>query len=187
MSGRIALPLARYPGMNPFVLDRLADEERATRFIPEPAPRSPGSRPVSTSLRDALITSNAGWGIDARGAVDAWADGAATYIAGQQVGFAGGPLYTLSKIATLLGMKRAAESRGERAVVFFWLATEDHDFDEVAQLAIPASLVAPAARSGLQRDLVQLRARGEHRRNGPWSDRSSSRTLWFRASLTSWG
>jgi len=159
MSGRIALPLDRYPGMNPFVLDRLAGEERATRFIPQPAPRSRGARPVSASLREALITSNAAWGIDARGAVDAWAAGAATYIAGQQVGFAGGPLYTLSKIATLLRMKREAESRGERAVVFFWLATEDHDFDEVAQLAIPASLVTPAARSGLQRDLVHLRAR----------------------------
>ncbi len=158
-SGRLVLPLSRYPGMNRFVLDRLDGKEHATRFIPDPAPRNREARVVPATLSEAIILSNARWGIDARGSVEAWAAGAATFVAGQQVGFAGGPLYTLSKLATLLRMKREAESRGERAVAMFWLATEDHDFDEVAQLAIPASLATEQARLGLQRDLIQLRSR----------------------------
>jgi bacillithiol synthase len=151
----LTLPLSRYPGMNRFVLDRLAGDERATRFIPQPSMRARGPRPASQSLRDALLASNASWGIDARASLDAWADGATTFIAGQQVGFAGGPLYTLSKLATLLRMKHEAESRGERAVVMFWLATEDHDFDEVSQLALPANLTTTR---DAQRDLVYLHA-----------------------------
>ena len=57
-----------------------------------------------------------------------------TLVAGQQVGFAGGPLYTLAKIATLVKMKRELEKQGKPATIFFWLATEDHDFAEVATL-----------------------------------------------------
>jgi uncharacterized protein YllA (UPF0747 family) len=59
-------------------------------------------------------------------------------VAGQQVGFAGGPLYTLAKLASLLKLKRQNEARGVATTVFFWLATEDHDFSEVAQIALPA-------------------------------------------------
>jgi bacillithiol synthase len=46
-------------------------------------------------------------------------------------------------------MKRDLERAGTPATAMFWLATEDHDFDEVAQLCVPA-------RSG-QLDLVCVR------------------------------
>ena len=86
--------------------------------------------------------SNRRWGLSVEPQVKAWASGSAvTLVAGQQVGFAGGPLYTLAKIASLVKMKRELERAGRPATVFFWLATEDHDFDEVAQLAVPVSLV----------------------------------------------
>jgi len=53
-------------------------------------------------------------------------------IAGQQAGFLGGPVYTAYKIITAI---RLAESlQGEldaRLVPVFWLATEDHDFNEI--------------------------------------------------------
>ena len=84
-----------------------------------------------------------------------WARGETfTVIAGQQVGFAGGPIYTLAKLAGMLKLKRDNEARGIPTTVFFWLATEDHDFAEVATLSLPKR--DPKQ----QLDLTTLRARG---------------------------
>ena len=147
------VPLQFYPGMNRFVLDRV---------VPASTPASKGRPEAGTTrLRDALIESNHQWGLDVATPVNNWADGAVTLVAGQQVGFAGGPLYTLSKIASLVKMKRYIERSGQKATIFFWLATEDHDFDEVAQIAIPKSLVSKEV--DLQLNLVYLRAPQTHR------------------------
>ncbi|HKI86750.1 MAG TPA: bacillithiol biosynthesis cysteine-adding enzyme BshC [Thermoanaerobaculia bacterium] len=57
-------------------------------------------------------------------------------IAGQQPGILGGPLYTLTKaIAAELWAERL-EAQGLPAVALFWVATEDHDFAEVAHATI---------------------------------------------------
>lgn len=79
-------------------------------------------------------------------------------IAGQQLGFAGGPLYTLAKIATLIKMKRQLAAAGKKATAYFWLATEDHDWDEVATLCLPGSTIAAAKEINRQRDLHCMRA-----------------------------
>ncbi|HKO56803.1 MAG TPA: bacillithiol biosynthesis BshC, partial [Thermoanaerobaculia bacterium] len=103
-------------------------------------------------LVEALIESNRRWGSFVGPEVRRWAAGeTVTLVAGQQVGFAGGPLYTLAKIATLIKMRRELEARGTPATIFFWLATEDHDFNEVATLALPA-------KQREQLDLVHVRA-----------------------------
>jgi uncharacterized protein YllA (UPF0747 family) len=81
-----------------------------------------------------------------------------TLVAGQQVGFAGGPLYTLAKLATLIRMKRDLEKQGTPATAFFWLATEDHDFEEVARLNVPVSTLGPDKSINRQLDLVCMRA-----------------------------
>lgn len=142
-----SIPLAVYPGMNPFVLDWLAGEERATQFLPRAEASAAHSPPAPPpQLVQALIDSNRQWGLFASNALRRWAaGGTTTLIAGQQVGFAGGPLYTLAKLATLVKMKRELEKRGQPATAFFWLATEDHDFDEVAQLSLPVN--------GIERDV----------------------------------
>src|SRR5690348_8866774 len=102
--GCYRVPLERYPGMNQFVLDWLAGDER---FLPRGVQPPAAVRSVDGDLLNALIASNRRWGIDAAADLRAWAAGKTqTIIGGQQVGFAGGPLYTLSKIATLLKMKR---------------------------------------------------------------------------------
>ncbi|HEV2721556.1 MAG TPA: bacillithiol biosynthesis BshC, partial [Thermoanaerobaculia bacterium] len=107
----------------------------------------------STELAEALIASNKRWGLFAGDDVRRWSRGkSVAIIAGQQCGFAGGPLYTLVKLATLVRMKRDNEARGIPTTLFFWLATEDHDFAEAASIALPAG--DPRA----QRDLVYLRA-----------------------------
>jgi bacillithiol biosynthesis cysteine-adding enzyme BshC len=147
----IAVPLADYPGISPFALDWVSEREKATSLLerPDVAPR-PRRRPVPEALSAGLIASNARWGIDARLNVGRWSTGEAmSVIAGQQVGFGGGPLYTFAKIATLLRLRRDLEERHGRPVVsFFWLATEDHDFGEVARITLPAD-----------EDPIELRAR----------------------------
>ncbi|HJQ37616.1 MAG TPA: bacillithiol biosynthesis BshC [Thermoanaerobaculia bacterium] len=130
----IRVPLACYPGMNAFVRDWLAGDER---FLRRGTPASPpADQAASRRLHDLFPTIH---------------ENATNIVAGQQVGFAGGPLYTLAKIASLLKLKRTLKGPVN---AFFWLATEDHDFDEVAQLNVPASLVNRQQ----QLDLVKLRA-----------------------------
>ncbi len=146
--GCYRIPLDRYPGMNRFVLDWLAGDER---FLPRAPAKPRGAPPTSAALFDALIESNRRWGLDVAGEAQRWATGKTfTVIAGQQVGFAGGPLYTFVKVASLLEIKRDNEARGIPTTILFWLATEDHDFAEVATLALPAK--------GGQQDLSWIRA-----------------------------
>jgi uncharacterized protein YllA (UPF0747 family) len=146
-------PLSQYPGMNPFVLDWLAGDER---FLPRGSARSSQPAARSMELADALDASNRHWGIFAKDAIQQWASGETrTIIAGQQVGFAGGPLYTLAKIASIVKMKRELERQGTPATALFWLATEDHDFDEVATLNVPARLTKS---HDSQLDLLCIRA-----------------------------
>jgi bacillithiol synthase len=151
----VKAPLSQYPGMNPFVLDWLGGDER---FLPRntaPQPVDEATIAGRRALASALDQSNRRWGIFAKDAIARWADGGTrTIIAGQQVGFAGGPLYTLAKIASIVKMKRELEKEGTPATAMFWLATEDHDFDEVATLYVPARLT----RTPSQLDLLCIRA-----------------------------
>ncbi|HEX7677935.1 MAG TPA: bacillithiol biosynthesis BshC, partial [Thermoanaerobaculia bacterium] len=134
----LRIPLATY-GLNRFTLDWIAGDPNATQFLPrnnEARTLRPDLR--DNSLADALIASNQQWGRDVGEDVRRWSRGETfTVIAGQQVGFAGGPIYTLAKLAGMLKLKRDNEARGIPTTVFFWLATEDHDFAEVATLALP--------------------------------------------------
>jgi uncharacterized protein YllA (UPF0747 family) len=150
----LRIPLTTY-GLNRFTLDWIAGTAGATQFLP----RASGGQALSPTQRapalaEALIASNRQWGRDVAEEVHRWARGETfTIIAGQQVGFAGGPIYTLAKLAGMLKRKRDNEQRGIATTVFFWLATEDHDFAEVATLALPKR--DPKQ----QRDLTILRTR----------------------------
>ncbi|HXH39005.1 MAG TPA: bacillithiol biosynthesis BshC [Thermoanaerobaculia bacterium] len=133
----LRIPLKTY-GLNPFTLDWVAGHSKATQFLPRNEGRSFRAISRPPALADALIASNRQWGRDVGDEVLRWSRGETfTVIAGQQVGFAGGPIYTLAKLAGMLKLKRENEKRGIPTTVFFWLATEDHDFAEVATLALP--------------------------------------------------
>ena len=59
---------------------------------------------------------------------------------GQQAGFMGGPAYTLYKIATAIRLaEHYQEEFGRRCVPVFWLASEDHDLDEISHAHFLAS------------------------------------------------
>jgi bacillithiol synthase len=53
-------------------------------------------------------------------------------VTGQQVGLFSGPCYTVYKALTAVKLARRLTEAGIPAVPVFWLATEDHDFAEIA-------------------------------------------------------
>lgn len=59
-------------------------------------------------------------------------------VTGQQLGIYGGPLFTIYKTITTILLAEKWEEKLNRPVVpVFWLADEDHDFEEIASLGIP--------------------------------------------------
>jgi uncharacterized protein YllA (UPF0747 family) len=149
----LKFPIEHYPGMNRFVLDWLKGDER---FLPRLVGRASArlrEAGLKPGLPGALANQNRQWGLAVGDEIRRWAAGGTyTVVAGQQVGFAGGPLYTLVKLASLIKIKRENEKRGIPTTAFFWLATEDHDFDEAARISIPRREAKG------QLDLITLRA-----------------------------
>ncbi len=58
-------------------------------------------------------------------------------VSGQQTGLFGGPLLALVKAAAAVRWAEALEAKGKPAVALFWMATEDHDWNEVARASFP--------------------------------------------------
>jgi len=57
--------------------------------------------------------------------------GAVAVVTGQQVGLFGGPAYAFYKALSAIEAARLLTKSGVDAVPIFWMATEDHDLDEV--------------------------------------------------------
>ncbi len=55
---------------------------------------------------------------------------------GQQVGLFTGPAFTLYKALTAVRLSESLTARGLKCVPVFWLATEDHDFEEVSTAGV---------------------------------------------------
>jgi bacillithiol biosynthesis cysteine-adding enzyme BshC len=91
-------------------------------------------------LADLLQAQNAALGCGELAAknIERLRNGASAVVTGQQVALFGGPLYTLLKAATAIARAREATAAGFDTVPVFWLASEDHDFAEIAQVEWPA-------------------------------------------------
>ena len=63
--------------------------------------------------------------------LDRLRDGACAVVTGQQVGLLGGPAYSVYKALTAIHLANELTAMGANAVPIFWLATEDHDLEEV--------------------------------------------------------
>ncbi len=77
--------------------------------------------------------------------------GARAVVTGQQVGLLGGPLLTLHKAATAIARaKQVTAATGVEHVPIFWLASEDHDIEEVDQVSLLTKNAVETLRLGLK-------------------------------------
>lgn len=61
-----------------------------------------------------------------------------TVVTGQQLGIYGGLMYTVYKAATAVSLAyKLSEETGRTVVPVFWLADEDHDYEEVSHVNLP--------------------------------------------------
>src|SRR3977135_1314384 len=78
-------------------------------------------------------------------------EGARAVVTGQQVVLFGGPLLTLLKAATAIARAgEATRATGVEHVPVFWLATEDHDLEEVDQVSFLTKTSVETLRAGLK-------------------------------------
>lgn len=63
-------------------------------------------------------------------------DDCVAVVSGQQAGLFTGPLYTIYKALSAVKMSECLKGRGIKAVPVFWIATEDHDFEEVSKIEV---------------------------------------------------
>ena len=140
------LSFERIPQQTRLFLDYLRDPIALRRFYPEAvryhydlptrAERVLASQQTNRSeLCDALERMNRAWGASEKTVANIRllreADCLAV-VSGQQAGLFGGPLYTIYKALSAVKLGECLSQRGMKAVPVFWMATEDHDFEEVA-------------------------------------------------------
>ena len=67
--------------------------------------------------------------------LDRFEKGALAVVSGQQVGLFGGPCYAVYKAMAAVRIAKDLTQQGIDAVPVFWMATEDHDLDEVRKIS----------------------------------------------------
>jgi bacillithiol biosynthesis cysteine-adding enzyme BshC len=139
------LPFARIPQQSRLFLDYLADPTALRRYYPnavrfhhELAARAPevlaAHKTDRNVLCDALEEMNTRWGAGAeteRNIARLRSPASIAVVSGQQVGLFTGPLYTIYKALSAVKLAGCLTQRGTEAVPVFWMATEDHDWEEV--------------------------------------------------------
>ena len=167
------LPFRSVPGQSRLFLEYLEDPAALRRFYPEAvrfhyevAGRRGRVLEHHTTDRgalcDALADSNAGWGAgpEALGNVERLrAPGAVAVVTGQQTGLFTGPLYTLYKALSAVKLAACLTARGTEAVPVFWMAAEDHDWQEVQSaevIACDGRLASVCVPRGLHREGEQV-------------------------------
>src|SRR5437868_2214399 len=137
------IPFGSLPSRSTRFLDDDNDWTRVRSFYPqnysvESIASFARVRPALDSRhRDALCTALAAqqehWGGNSSG-VAQLASGAVAVITGQQTGLFTGPHYTVLKAITVIKLASALTEAGVAAVPIFWIASEDHDYQEIEWL-----------------------------------------------------
>jgi len=144
--GCISIPFRRLPHQPKLFLRFLDDFPGVSKFYAHPPTfesvdeiaRSldfPVDRrkEVTAVLRD--INGALGAGDATRRNLDRLENGAVAVVSGQQVGLFGGPAYAFYKALSAIRIAEELTEAGVPAVPVFWMATEDHDLDEVRHVS----------------------------------------------------
>ena len=143
------LPFSQIPHTTPLFSDFLSQHSKVQQFYP----RSPyfkewmkeeaGAIQYDPGRRERVAATlkrqNEAWDASAKTLenIRRLRAGAATAVTGQQVGLFGGPLYSIFKALTAVKLSETATQSGVDCVPVFWLATEDHDLQEVSRVVLP--------------------------------------------------
>ena len=107
--------------------------DQISKFIPEVLTNYKADRDV---LCDALTEINIKFGAGEktlRNIEILRSPDAVAVVTGQQAGLFSGPLYTIYKALSAIRAAECLRGQGFKAVPVFWVATEDHDFEEVSK------------------------------------------------------
>src|SRR5208337_1176517 len=124
--------------------DFLSYSPAIRKFFPTPpdaehvaafAKSVPRDRERQSRVADALEKQNRAWGASQQTLrnIERLREGAFAIVTGQQVGLFGGPLMSPLKVGSMLALAKQVQQSGVECVPVFWLATEDHDLEEVNQ------------------------------------------------------
>jgi len=140
--GCVSIPFRRLPHQPKLFVRLIDDYSSVQRFYAHP-PTMDAVRQVASSLEypaerrrevaRILREQNAAFGASATamGTLEKLERGAVGVVSGQQVGLFGGPAYAVYKALTAIRLAEELSEAGVTAVPIFWMATEDHDLDEV--------------------------------------------------------
>jgi uncharacterized protein YllA (UPF0747 family) len=133
------------PSMSALFLDYVTDWNRVRNFYPQnysiesvvsfARQRTPLDSRHRDILSTALASQQKQWGNDPAG-VEKLAAGAVAVITGQQAGLFTGPNYTILKAITVIKLAKVLSEAGVPAVPIFWIAAEDHDYQEIEWAAL---------------------------------------------------
>ena len=164
-----ALPFDRVPHQSRLFLDYLRDPVSLRRYYPntvqfhhELAGRAQevlaSHKTDRAALCDALEAMNKAWNAGPETLANITrlreADCVAV-VSGQQAGLLTGPLYTIYKALSAVKLAGCLTQRGTPSVPVFWIATEDHDFAEVASaelIGCDCQLTQVTASSAMHRE-----------------------------------
>lgn len=167
------LPFSRIHGQSRLFLEYLEDPTALRRFYPEAVRHHyqvaerrarvlEAHRTDRDRLADALAESNKRWNASTATLSNIErlrSAGVVAVVTGQQTGLFTGPLYTLYKALSAVKLAACLTARGTDAVPVFWMATEDHDWEEVQTaevIACDGRLAAVSVPSGLHREGEQV-------------------------------
>jgi uncharacterized protein YllA (UPF0747 family) len=132
------IPFGSLPSMSALFLDYVTDWSRVQKFYPQPysveaiAAFARQRKPLDRGHRDRLcagLTGNSK-------AIEKLSAGAAAVITGQQAQLFAGPNYTILKILTVIKLAKALDAAGVPTVPVFWIAAEDHDYEEIESACV---------------------------------------------------
>src|SRR5437867_1212068 len=139
------IPFGSLPSMSALFLDYINDSSRVREFYRQDysleavvsfARQRPAlDRAHRETLCTVLDAQQRQWGANPS-SVEKLRAGAVAVICGQQPGLFTGPNYTILKAITAIKLARALGDRGVTAVPVFWIAAEDHDYQEIEWAAV---------------------------------------------------